>query len=446
MPRALDPRGTVLITGGTGTLGGELARHLVAERGVRHLLLTSRRGPAADGVTELRAQLAALGAEVTVAACDAADRESLAATLAAIPEAHPLTGVVHAAGVLDDATIASLTPERLDAVFRPKADAARHLHELTRDRDLAMFTLFSSSASVLGDAGQGNYTAANAYLNALAQHRRRHGLAGQALAWGFWAQRSSLTQHLTDADVARMARTGTGALSTDDGLGLFDAAGRTDEPLLVPAKLNTRALRDQGAAVPALLRGLVRPAARRAATAPGTTGPSLTERLAGLPPADQHAALLDLVRTTAAAVLGHGGPAAVEPGRTFQELGFDSLTAVEFRNQLSEATGVRLPPTLVFDHPTPTALGEHLTAELLGGHGPVSAAAAVLADIDRIDAAIDGIDPADEAAAQIAARLQSTLSRWNTQYGTEVQADGTELESATADDLFHIIQNEFGRS
>ncbi len=446
MPRALDPEGTVLITGGTGTLGGEFARHLVAERGVRHLLLTSRRGREASGVVELEAQLAELGAEVTVAACDAADRQALAATLAAIPDAHPLTGVLHAAGVLDDATVGSLTPERIDAVFRPKADAARHLHELTRDMDLAMFTLFSSSASVFGDAGQGNYTAANTYLNALAQHRRRHGLAGQALAWGFWAQRSSLTAHLTDADVARMARTGTGALTTEDGLRLFDTAGRTDEPLLVPAKLNTRALRDQGSAVPALLRGLVRPGARRAAAGPGTAGPSLAERLAGLTPAEQHAALLDLVRVNAAAVLGHGGPASVEPGRTFQDLGFDSLTAVEFRNQLSEATGIRLPSTLIFDYPKPTALSDYLAAALLGERQPMSAAATVLADIDRIDAAIGDIERDDEAAAQIAARLQSTLSRWNTQYGTEAEADGTELESATADDLFHIIQNEFGRS
>ncbi|MFH8979069.1 SDR family NAD(P)-dependent oxidoreductase [Streptomyces sp. NPDC017890] len=446
VPHALDPEGTVLITGGTGTLGAELARHLAAERGVRHLLLTSRRGREAKGIQELEAQLTELGAEVTVAACDAADRDALAATLAAIPTTHPLTGVVHAAGVLDDATIGSLTPERVDAVFRPKADAARHLHELTRHLDLAMFTLFSSSASVFGDAGQGNYTAANAYLNALAQHRRRHGLAGQALAWGFWAQRSALTAHLTDADVTRMARTGTGALTTEDGLGLFDTASRTDEPLLVPARLNTRALRESGAAVPPLLRGLVRPAARHAAAGPGTTGPSLAERLAGLTPAEQHTALLDLVRANAAAVLGHDGPASVEPGRTFQELGFDSLTAVEFRNQLSEATGIRVPSTLVFDYPTPTALSDHLAAELLGQGTQISAAAAVLADIDRIDAAIGAIDRDDEEAAQIAARLQSTLSRWNTQYGTEVEADGTELESASADDLFHIIQNEFGRS
>ncbi|WP_448324078.1 SDR family NAD(P)-dependent oxidoreductase, partial [Streptomyces sp. DSM 41493] len=447
MPRTLDAEGTVLVTGGTGTLGGVLARHLVAEHGVRHLVLTSRSGRDARGAAELEAELTGLGAEVTIAACDAADRAALAAVLDAIPATRPLTGVVHTAGVLDDATVGSLTPERIDSVFRPKADAALALHELTRDRDLAMFVMFSSSASVFGDAGQGNYTAANGLLNALAQHRRAHGLPAQALAWGFWEQRSALTAHLTDADVDRMARTGTAALSTEDGLALFDAAATVDEPLLVPIKLNTRALRDQGPALPSVLRGLVRPAVRRAAgTGAQVTGGGLTERLAGLNRTEQDELLLGLVRDTAAAVLGHGGAESVDVGRTFQELGFDSLTAVEFRNQLSAVTGVRLPSTLIFDYPKPGALSEYFAAQLLGEREKASAAVAVLADIDRLDAAIGEVDPEDEAAAQIAVRLQSVLSRWNTRHGTEAVTDADELESASADDLFDIIQNEFGRS
>ncbi|MGO4758261.1 beta-ketoacyl reductase, partial [Streptomyces sp. 2MCAF27] len=183
-PTAFDPDGTVLITGGTGTLGAVLARHLVGRHGVRHLLLASRRGPDAPGATELGAELAELGAEVTVRACDSGDRAALADLIARIPTGHPLTGVVHAAGVLDDATVSSLTPRHLDTALTPKADAAFHLHELTRHAQLRAFVLFSSAAGVLGAAGQGNYAAANAFLDALAEHRRAQGLPALSLAWG----------------------------------------------------------------------------------------------------------------------------------------------------------------------------------------------------------------------------------------------------------------------
>ncbi|MGO4425736.1 beta-ketoacyl reductase, partial [Streptomyces sp. MCAF7] len=237
---AFDPDGTVLITGGTGTLGAVLARHLVGRHGVRHLLLASRRGPDAPGATELGAELAELGAEVTVRACDSGDRAALADLIARIPTGHPLTGVVHAAGVLDDATVSSLTPRHLDTALTPKADAAFHLHELTRHAQLRAFVLFSSAAGVLGAAGQGNYAAANAFLDALAEHRRAQGLPALSLAWGLWEQGSGMTGHLDGTDLARITRSGLAPLATEDALALFDAALVGDRPCLVPARLDLR--------------------------------------------------------------------------------------------------------------------------------------------------------------------------------------------------------------
>ncbi|KOV70526.1 SDR family NAD(P)-dependent oxidoreductase, partial [Streptomyces sp. MMG1121] len=368
VPPPLDPEGTVLITGGTGVLGAQVARHLVTEHGVRHLVLTSRRGPEAPGAAELRAELAGLGAEVTLAACDAADREALAALLAEVPERHPLTAVVHTAGVLDDGVVQTLTPERIAAVLRPKADAALNLHELTHDLDLAAFVLFSSVSGTLGGAGQANYAAANACLDALAQRRRAAGLAGQSLAWGFWQQRSGMTAHLDDADIRRMTRAGMAPLTTDDGLRLFDAALRRDRAVLLPLHLDLGRIR-KAAAVPPLFHALVRTPARRALASigPSTAGGSaLVRRLAALTDAERDRALVELVRTEAAAVLGHASAEAVDAAKAFKDLGFDSLTAVEFRNRLNAATGLRLPATLVFDQPTPTALAHHLCAELLG--------------------------------------------------------------------------------
>ena len=225
VPPALDPAGTVLISGG-GTLGGIVARHLVTAHGVRQLLLASRSGGGAD----LAAELTALGASVTVSACDLGDRDALARLLATIPAAHPLTGVVHTAGVLDDGTLGTLTPERIDTVFRPKVDAAWQLHELTRDLDLAMFVLYSSGSGVLGDAGQGNYAAANTFLDALAAHRRAAGLPAQSLAWGLWEERSALTARVDAVGVARLEREGSRALSTEEGLALFDRARLSTNP------------------------------------------------------------------------------------------------------------------------------------------------------------------------------------------------------------------------
>ncbi|MGB3440119.1 MAG: SDR family NAD(P)-dependent oxidoreductase [Actinophytocola sp.] len=345
MPRALDPEGTVLITGGTGALGGLLAEHLVTTHGVRHLVLLSRSGGVVPD----------LDADVRVVACDVSDRDAVAAVLAGIPAEHPLTGVVHAAGVVDDGLVESLTPERVAAVFAPKVDGAVHLHELTAHLDLAVFALYSSASALFGTAGQANYAAANAVLDGLAFQRRAAGLPAVSLAWGLWERESGISGGLTAVDKTRLGP----ALSDADGLALFDLAHRVGHPHVVPARLGS----GKDGTVPPLLRALVRPTPKRAAGVVGAA--TLAGRLAGLPDAERVRLLTGLVCGEAAAVLGHGHADAIEPGRAFSELGFDSLTAVELRNRLGTATGLRLSATVVFDHPTPAALAGHVLTELV---------------------------------------------------------------------------------
>ncbi|HEX6342394.1 MAG TPA: SDR family NAD(P)-dependent oxidoreductase [Umezawaea sp.] len=365
---ALD--GTVLITGATGGLGGVFAKHLVTKYGVRDLLLTSRRGLDAPGATDLVTELETLGAAVTVAACDAADRDALAALLAE----HPVSAVVHTAGVLDDGVVEALTPEQITNVLRPKVDGALNLHELTAD--LKAFIVFSSSACTFGNAGQANYAAANAVLDNLARHRRATGQHGLSLAWGLWAGTGGMGATLTDAAVDRMTRTGVRPLTRDEGLALFDAAFASDQPVQVPAHLDTAVLGGQPV-VPPLLRGLVRPTRRSARTAPVPVAATLS----GVSGAE----LVSIVRHHVAEVLGYGSGDDVEPGLAFKELGFDSLTAVELRNRLNGHTGLRLPATLVFDYPTPAALAEHLRTELGGGAAtPTTTETIVLADDEPI--------------------------------------------------------------
>ncbi|WP_394620317.1 type I polyketide synthase [Lentzea sp. JNUCC 0626] len=432
----LDPNGTVLVTGATGTLGGLVAEHLVAQHGVRHLVLTSRRGLAAPGAEDLRDRLVASGAEVDFVACDVADRDAVTALLAAVPAAHPLTAVVHTAGVLDDGTITSLTADQFDRVLRPKVDAAQVLHELTRDLDLTAFVLFSSTGGVFGAAGQGNYAAANAYLDALAQHRKSTGLAATSVAWGLWASSGGMDADLAEADLQRMARAGVAPLTPEEGLALFDIALGHDLAGLVPINLDTAVLRTLAAAgtLAPVLRGLVRVPARRATEAANEV--SATAALAGLVGADRDKALLDLVRGHAAAVLGYDSHTAVEPGRGFLELGFDSLTAVEFRNQVSAAIGVRLPATLIFDYPSPTALAQHL-----GTVVPAEdVASPVHTELDRLAAALATAAPDETERRQVAERLRSLLADWDT--GAAAEAAGDDLDSVTADELFDLLDNE----
>ncbi len=360
-PEALG--GTVLITGATGSLGALVARHLV-EQGARHLLLVSRRGAEAEGALELQAELAALGAEAVLAACDVADRSQLQALLESVPPQRPLRAVVHAAAVLDDGVLDSLTPERLDRVLAAKADAAWHLHELTEPLELSEFVLFSSAAGVFGNPGQGSYAAANAFLDGLAAHRRARGMPATSMAWGLWEQAGGVaTTQLSAVDRARLARTGFAPLSVEEGLELFDLARTREEALVVPARLDAAALRAlaRAGALPALLRGLVRVPARAAGQG---AGEALARRLRAAPEAERPRVALDGVREEVAAVLGYGSAQAIDPRRAFRELGFDSLTAVELRNRLCAATGLRLPPTVVFDYPSAEALGGHLLGEL----------------------------------------------------------------------------------
>ncbi|WP_420077395.1 SDR family NAD(P)-dependent oxidoreductase [Streptomyces sp. JL3001] len=370
--------GTVLITGGTGGLGALVARHLVAEHGVRDLLLMSRRGPEAPGAEDLVAELAEAGARARVVACDAADRSVLAAALDDVR----LSGVIHAAGVLDDGLLTDLTPDRLTRVLAAKATAALNLHELTADQDLHAFVLFSSVAGIFGNPGQAAYAAANTVLDALATARRAQGLPALSLAWGMWETADGMGGRTAEADVARLRRHGFPPLPTDDALALFDAALRTGHPLALPLALDTTALAAQRDTAPAVLHGLL-PATRRQAAVGSDTGNALARRLLTLPADEQQRLLLDLVQTAVAGVLGHSGTAAVEPTRAFKDLGFDSLTSVDLRNRLKTVTGLQLPATLVFDHPSPLSLTARLRTELLGAADLPATAARTTADTDE---------------------------------------------------------------
>ncbi|MFK0266394.1 type I polyketide synthase [Streptomyces angustmyceticus] len=358
-PLLTDPHGTVLVTGGTGLLGAALARHLVTEHGVRDLLLAGRRGPDAPGAAGLEAELTALGARVTLAACDVTDREALDGLLATVPADRPLKAVVHTAVVTDDGIVLSLTPERLDAVLRPKVDAALALHEATKDLDLSAFVVFSSVAGILGGAGQGNYAAANVVLDALARSRRAQGLPAASIAWGLWAGRD-----LTTSGASRLP---VHPLPLAEGLELFDAVCGLDEGNPVAARLDTAELRRQAASgnLPPLLRALVHKPSRPAARNAPAEASELRHRLAAMTDTERDATLLDLVRRLVATALGHASADAIGTQQDFKDLGFDSLTALTVRNELNAATKLTLPPAVIFDFPDPGSLAQHLRRELL---------------------------------------------------------------------------------
>ena len=365
---AWDTEGTVLITGGTGLLGSLAARHLVTHHGIRHLHLVSRQGTHAPASTELAEELTALGAQITISACDVADPTALQALIASVPTHHPLRAIIHTAGVLDDGITTSLTPQKLATVLGPKADAAWHLHQLTQDIDLTHFIMYSSVSGLLGGAGQANYAAANTFLDALAHHRHAQDLPATSLAWGLWEQAGSMTGHLADTDLQRMNRMGARPLSFEDGIRLFDAATGTGRPAVAPIGLNRAALRARRASLPPLFHDLAggpgRAVAATAAVGDADGHFGLAQQLSGLGAAERDRALVAFVRVHTADTLGYPDDAQVSPARAFKELGFDSLTAVELRNRLNALTGLRLPTTLVFDHPTPEALARYLRDQL----------------------------------------------------------------------------------
>ncbi|QKW37584.1 SDR family NAD(P)-dependent oxidoreductase [Actinomadura sp. NAK00032] len=438
VPAPLDPNGTVLITGGTGSLGSTVARHLAEHHGARHLLLAGRSGPEAEGVPGLLGELADRGADATVAACDTADPAALADLIASIPAERPLTAVVHAAGVIDDTVLTDLTGDRLDTVLGPKADAAWHLHELTKDLDISAFVLFSSIAGTLGSPGQGNYAAANAVLDGLAHSRRTRGLPAVSLAWGLWQQSGGMTSHLTETDHARLARNGLSPLPTDQALRLFDAALDHPGPTLVPAAISVRALGVAAAngTIPPLLQGLVRGGRKQSAAAAYQPPPDLRMRLASLAPDEQDELLLETVRGQVAAVLGHHAT-DIGRGSTFKELGLDSLTAVELRNRLGTATGTRLPATLVFDHPTPDELAGYLRSRLVPEPPPPGAA--LLAELDRLEAGLAGGLDIGGLPGDLRARLDGLLRRLSGQEPPGPGMTRTILATSRPEDLFALI-------
>ncbi|RDG38080.1 type I polyketide synthase, partial [Streptomyces corynorhini] len=356
---AWRPSGTVLVTGGTGALGARVARW-AARQGAAHLLLVSRGGAQAPGAEELRDELLGLGAEVTLAALDLTDRNQLAALL----ETHAVDAVVHTAGVLEDGVLDGLTPDAFRNVFAAKVAGARHLDELTRNRDLSAFVLFSSFAGTVGSAGQANYAAANALLDALAERRRSEGLPATSIAWGPWGGGGMAADAGAES---RQLRGGVNLLDPDLALDALAAcAGDTSATAFV-ADIDWSRFGSAFTSVrPSSFLSEVYRAPAGAATTAGTGTGRLTARLRDLAPEARLRELLTEVRTRAAAALGYGGPEQISAERAFRDLGVDSLIAVELRNALAAVTGVVLPTTVVFDHPTPRALAAFLHGELFG--------------------------------------------------------------------------------
>jgi NADPH:quinone reductase-like Zn-dependent oxidoreductase/acyl carrier protein len=445
-----DSESTVLITGGTGGLGAVLAKHLAVGHGVRHLLLASRGGLRAPGAEELAAELTGMGVEVRIVACDVSDRAQLRALLDEVPAEHALSAVVHAAGVLDDGVIESLSGERLERVLAPKVDGAWHLHELTAGMDLRAFVLFSSASATLGSPGQASYAAANAFLDGLAARRRAQGLPGVSMAWGQWSQDTGMAGQLADVDRARLERAGMLALSTEQGLQLFDAGGELEQALLVAARLDTAALRAQARAgeLPALLADLralsvVRRSSARAGMASERT---LAQRLAGVPEAERGRVVLELVRAQVAAVLGHVSPAAVESRRTFKELGFDSLAAVELRNRLATVAGLRLPATLIFDYPTLTALADRILGEAANGNGGTGARPLDV-ELDGLERVLSSASVGDGERAGVTARLRALLSRWEDPDGAlDASSVDDDIDVSSDEAMFDLIDRELEAS
>ncbi|WP_157036483.1 type I polyketide synthase, partial [Streptomonospora alba] len=447
-----DTDGTVLITGATGGLGALVARHLARNHGVDSLVLAGRRGLEAPGMAELYEELTDRQVRVSVAACDVADPEAVAGMLGRVPADRPLKAVVHAAGLLDDGVVSGLAPGRIDTVLRPKLDGAVTLWRQVRELKPAAFVLFSSVSGTLGGAGQAAYAAANASLDALAARLRSEGAPATSMAWGMWDRSSGMAEKLGEADLRRVARSGVEPMEPDEALGLFDEALRRAEPVVAPVRLAPAALRSaaQDGLLPPVLRALAPraggPAASPASGARLPAAPSpaapLAERLAGLPEPESRDTVLELVRSTAASVLGYAEAGAIDPEQGLLDAGFDSLTAVELRNRLNKATDLRLPVTLLFDYPTAAAIAEHLLGELLPDPQERTRA-----KLDELEGELRELARDDAAREQLLPRLRAVLEA--------VQADGrgepgsetaARIESASDDEMFAFIDQELGVS
>ncbi|KJK55077.1 type I polyketide synthase, partial [Saccharothrix sp. ST-888] len=384
-----------------------------------------------------------------IESCDVSDRSALAELLDRVPAEHPLTAVMHTAGVLDDGVLDLLTPERVAGVLRPKVDAALNLHELTKHQKLNAFVLFSGIAGMLGDPGQGNYAAANAFLDAFAEHRRAEGLPATSVAWGRWGE-SGMAAHGAIGD--RLDRAGLPGMPPESAIAALQQALDLDDTVITVADIVWERFAPGFTAVraSALLDEL--PAVRRAAVSGEPAGPAepdasdLRQRLLGMAELEREQTVLDLVRAHAAAALGHATVDEVGANRAFKELGLDSLTALELRNRLNAATGLRLPATLVFDFPTPAALAARLGADLLPEGGDQGTAS--LADLDRLEAALSTVAEDEDTRTDVAARLQALLARWSgapREAETEAQV-AEKLQSASADEVFAFIDQELGIS
>jgi NAD(P)-dependent dehydrogenase (short-subunit alcohol dehydrogenase family)/acyl carrier protein len=426
--RTWTPSGTVLVTGGTGALGAAVARRL-ADRGAEHLVLVGRRGAAAPGAAELAAELTAAGTGVTLAACDATDRGALAAVLAGIPADRPLTAVVHAAGVLADGTVESLTADGVREVLRVKVEGARLLDELTADLDLDAFVLFSSLAGTVGAAGQANYAAANSHLDALAAALRARGRAATAIAWGPWQGAGMAGADVTD----RMRRGGVLPLPVGTALAALERVAVGDDAAVVVADIDWA--RYGAGLLAGPHRSLVEqlPELRDLAAAGSLPSSDGLEDLVALPPEDRDRLLRRLVRTRVAAVLGHVGGERIGDTTPFRELGFDSLTAIELRNVLAAATGLTLPATVVFDHPSVADLAAHLRDGLVPAAVP--ARERLAADVDRLAAELAGPDLADDDRDHLLDRLRALLAR----PAPRAAADAPALDTADAEELYALL-------
>ncbi|MGH3806940.1 MAG: type I polyketide synthase, partial [Pseudonocardiaceae bacterium] len=392
--------GTVVVTGGTGALGAHVARWL-AGCGAEHLVLVSRRGLDAPGAVELWAELERLGPKVTIAACDITDRAALAALLEPLED---LDAVVHTAAVLDDGTIGTLTPDQMTHAARAKVQGAINLHELTEHRELSAFVLFSSYAALFGAPGLGNYAPGNAFLDGLAELRRARGLVATSVAWGTWAGDGMAMEAVRD----RSRRHGLfelppeAALSTLERVLLADVATAAIMDIrwdrFVAAYTLERPSRfvDEIPEVRALLA--------EAATGKAPIEPSgLREELAMMAPDEQENAVIDLLAGQVGEVLNLRN-AGVDVHRSFKEMGFDSLTAVELRNRLNAITGLQQPVSTVFDYPDIESLTRHLLDELV-----VDPSVSVVDGFDRWESLLSDVELSDDVREDLVRRLRGVL-------------------------------------